>query len=103
MNPSPKRKYPDGTVLMPSRKALRLHPDVFTEYDRFLVTGVCTAVFFRTADSVELGRSYKAGEIIHDHMRRVHDSYVVIDHQAPRFSIQFPERVKQACENEAKS
>lgn len=74
---SPKRRYPDGTVLRNTVKAIRKHPNHFSPEDRYRVTGHWTAEWFKAVNWTDpmSGIEFVAGEVI-DQIRCVHDSYV---------------------------
>jgi rRNA maturation protein Nop10 len=79
-----KQKYPNGTILKPTAKALRLHPNHFSPEDRFRVTGPASALWFKTTEWTDpfSKRRYKAGETIMagdddtGEIRRTQDSFV---------------------------
>lgn len=80
-------KYPIGTILKPTSKALRLHPNHFSTEDRFEVKGQDEARWFKTIEWTDpfSKRKYKAGETIMagndntGYIRLVQDSFVTED------------------------
>jgi hypothetical protein len=72
-----KRRYPNGTILKCTRKALRKHPNHFSPDDRYRVTGDYEAEWYKVVDWTDQysGRTYAAGTVI-DTIRKVHDSFV---------------------------
>ena len=73
-----KRRYPDGTILRNTSKAIRRHPNHFSCNDRYRVTGPQTAEWFKSEPWTDRfsGRTFAAGEIIQRDTRVVHDSFV---------------------------
>lgn len=79
-----KMKYPVGTILKRTPKALKRHPNHFAPEDRYEVTGPNEARWFKTVPYTDKfsKRKYKAGETIMagdddtGYIRLVQDSYV---------------------------